>query len=233
MPRLEPDRFERIEKRLNSLENQVKSLNAAFHMLQDASICPILPDWKIREYAKKRGMITPFVDHLVSERNGKRVISYGVTSYGYDFRISPEDFRIFRHLPGQVIDPKNFDERFLEKSSLQEDESGKFFIVPGNSYALGVTIERIVIPSNVILIFIGKSTMARSGQICNTTPGEPAWEGNITLEFSNASPADARLYVDEGGCQGIFFQSQQCETTYADRKGKYQNQGSHVTLPKV
>lgn len=224
MPKLEDTEMQSLEKRVNDLEAKIGN---------PLIMGSLLPDWRIRALATKRGMITPFVEHQVKEQHGKKLLSYGLSSYGYDLRLSPSDFRVFKHLPGKVLDPKNFDSNFLEIATLEEDESGKYFILPGNSYGLGVTIEYLKIPPNVSCIFLGKSSYARSGLIANMTLGEPEWEGNLTLEFSNSSSADARIYAEEGVIQALFFQSEGCEVTYAKRSGKYQKQGSKVTVPKV
>jgi dCTP deaminase len=192
----------------------------------------------IIEQAEK-GMITPFEGNLVrkitSEDTGSEmpVLSYGLSSYGYDIRLSPKEFLIFRHIPGTVVNPKNFSLKNLEKVDLQKDEYGEFFIIPANSYGLGVSLEQIAMPSNVTAICLGKSTYARVGLIANITPLEASWKGNITLEFSNSSSTDCRIYASEGVCQLLFFEGEACQTTYQDRGGKYQNQSHCVTLPKV
>ena len=178
-------------------------------------------------------MITPFIPSLIRQFGGRSVISFGLSSYGYDLTLSPADFRIFRHRPGAVVDPKAFDPSSLERSELHEDASGKFFLIPGSSYGLGVARERLKMPSDVTGICLGKSTMARVGVIANMTPVEAGWEGNLTLEFSNASPADVRIYANEGICQVLFFKGDPCNTCYATRAGKYQGQGESVTLAKV
>ncbi len=185
----------------------------------------------IIEQAQK-GMIEPFETKLISHLEDRRVISYGLSSYGYDLRLAPNDFRIFRHIPGTVVNPKAFNPQNLESVSLQEDEYGTFFIIPANSYALGVSLERLKIPPNITVVCIGKSTMARCGIIANITPIEPSWEGFLTLEFSNSSSADCRIYANEGVLQLLFFEGDPCQTTYADRKGKYQGQPQSVTLAR-
>jgi dCTP deaminase len=179
------------------------------------------------------GMIDPFEDSLVRQIEDRRVISYGLSSYGYDLRLAPTDFRIFRHIPGTVVNPKRFNPDNLEPIPLQSDEDGAFFIIPANSYALGVSLERLRVPSNITVICIGKSTMARCGIIANITPAEASWEGYLTLEFSNASSADCRIYANEGVLQLLFLEGEPCQTTYADRFGKYQGQLQAVTLAKV
>ncbi|MCS6959430.1 MAG: dCTP deaminase [Pseudanabaenaceae cyanobacterium SKYGB_i_bin29] len=180
----------------------------------------------------KQGMIDPFEPSLVSEVEGRKVVSYGLSSYGYDVRLAPNDFRIFRHIPGTVVNPKNFNPQNLESVPLQRDEYGEFFIIPANSYGLGVSLERLCIPPNITVICIGKSTMARCGIIANITPVEASWHGFLTLEFSNSSSADCRIYANEGVIQLLFFEGEPCQTTYADRKGKYQNQPQAVTFAR-
>jgi len=180
------------------------------------------------------GMISPFEESLVRHVEDRRVISYGLSSYGYDLRLSPLDFRVFRHIPGTVVDPKRFNHKNLDQVDLHTDEDGStYFIIPANSYALGVSLERIKMCPNVTAICLGKSTLARCGIIANITPIEASWEGYITLEFSNASSADCRIYANEGVVQLLFFEGEACTTTYADRNGKYQNQQAQVTLAKV
>jgi dCTP deaminase len=181
----------------------------------------------------KQGMIEPFENSLVREVENRRVISYGLSSYGYDLRLAPTDFRVFRHIPGTVVNPKRFNPDNLEPVPLQTDEDGSFFIIPANSYALGVSLERLRIPPNITVICIGKSTMARCGIIANITPAEASWEGYLTLEFSNASSADCRIYANEGVLQLLFLEGEPCQTTYADRFGKYQGQQQFVTLARV
>jgi dCTP deaminase len=188
----------------------------------------------------RQGMITPFEEKSISKAmlGGDRLvatISWGLSSYGYDIRLSPHDFRIFRHIPGTVVDPKNFNPKNLEQAELHGDRNGSaYFIIPANSYGLGASLESIKMPPNVTAICLGKSTYARVGVIANITPLEASWQGeSITLEFSNASSADVRIYANEGVVQLLFFEGESCATTYADRGGKYQNQSHGVTLPKV
>ena len=179
------------------------------------------------------GMIAPFQPELVRRENDRPVISYGLSSYGYDLRLSPNDFKTFRHIPGTVIDPKRFSPHNLEPSRLHGDESGEYFILPGHTYGLGVALERIEIPDNVTVICIGKSTYARTGLIANMTPGEAGWRGHLTLEFSNSSNADCRIYANEGIVQLLFFEGDRCAVNYQTRNGKYQDQTEEVTLAKV
>ncbi|MGA0333857.1 MAG: dCTP deaminase [Kiritimatiellia bacterium] len=183
--------------------------------------------------AAREGMITPFEPTLVSQVEDRKVLSFGLSSYGYDIRLSPNDFRIFRHIPGTVIDPKAFNPANLESVPLHEDAHGKYFILPAHSYGLGVALEALKIPDSISVLCIGKSTYARVGCIANLTPAEAGWEGHLTLEFSNASHADCRIYAEEGIVQLLFFEGDPCETSYARRKGKYQHQTHEVTLPRV
>ena len=183
------------------------------------------------------GMISPFqsnlVRHLEPNNKQKPVLSYGCSSYGYDLRLSSKEFLIFRHVPGTVMNPKKFNPDNLEKTVLHHDDDGDFFILPAHSYGLGVALEKMKVPENITVICIGKSTYARLGIIVNTTPAEAGWEGHLTLEFSNSSGADCRIYANEGICQLLFFEGDPCSTTYKDRRVKYQNQPEKVTLAKI
>jgi dCTP deaminase len=179
-------------------------------------------------------MIAPFEPQLVRRlEDGMPILSYGPSSYGYDLRLSPREFLIFRHIPGTVVDPKAFNPRNLEATPLHRDEAGAYFILPARSYGLGVAVEELHLPADVTAICVGKSTYARCGIIANVTPAEAGWKGHLTLEFSNSSAADCRIYADEGVVQMLFFQGQPCGTSYRTRRGKYQNQKQRVTLPKV
>lgn len=183
----------------------------------------------IKEQAAQ-GMIEPFVPELVRQAGNppNKLISFGTSSYGYDIRLSPKEFQVFRHIPGQVMNPKQFDPANLEPVKLHYDRDGEFFILPAHSYGLGVAKERLRVPSNITVICLGKSTYARMGVIANMTPAEAGWDGHLTLEFSNSSGADCRIYADEGICQLLFFEGEPCETTYEDRQGKYQSQPEQV-----
>jgi dCTP deaminase len=182
----------------------------------------IKSDKWIRRQAQENQMIEPFCEKQVKAG----VISYGLSSYGYDLRVSDE-FKIFTNVNSAIIDPKNFDERSFV--TVQADS----VIVPPNSFALARSIEYFRIPRDVLTICVGKSTYARCGIIVNVTPFEPEWEGYVTLEISNTTPLPARVYANEGLCQILFFQSDEvCEVSYADRKGKYQGQHG-ITLPKL
>lgn len=189
-----------------------------------------------------QGMIFPFEPQLIrkvpmSESNAalhlRPVISYGLSSYGYDIRLSASDFRIFQHIPGTVIDPKQFNSDNLRPATLHMDESGDFFILPAHSYGLGVAMEQLSVPNNITVICIGKSTYARCGIIANLTPAEAAWRGHLTLEFSNSSSADCRIYANEGIVQLLFLEGEPCEVSYETRRGKYQDQPESVTLARV
>lgn len=178
-------------------------------------------------------LIQPLVPCLLRTRGPVPALSYGCSSFGYDLRLSCREFKVFRHVPGTVMDPKRFNPSNLEQIELNNGSDGSWFILPAHSYGLGVAFERIKMPPNVTAICVGKSTYARMGIIVNVTPAEAGWEGHLTLEFSNSSGADCRIYAMEGVCQLLFFEGEPCETTYEDRKGKYQGQNEQVTLPLV
>ena len=182
----------------------------------------IMSDKWIRQQAVENGMIEPFVES--QRRDG--VISYGVSSYGYDARVAPE-FKIFTNVDSAVVDPKNFvDESFVDRQT-------DVCIIPPNSFALARTVEYFRIPRDTLVICLGKSTYARCGIIVNVTPLEPEWEGHVTLEFSNTTPLPAKIYANEGACQFLFFQGNEpCEVSYKDRSGKYQGQRG-VTVPRL
>ncbi len=190
---------------------------------KDISMSP-QPDHWIRKMAQEEGMIEPFSDHLVREVNGKKIVSYGLSSYGYDLRVARE-FKVFTNLYNTVVDPKAFSEdAFVDVVADQ-------CIIPPNSFALARSVEYFRIPRSVITLCIGKSTYARCGIIVNVTPFEPEWEGYVTLEISNTTPLPAKIYANEGLAQVIFYQaSEVCEVSYADRKGKYMGQ-VEITLP--
>ena len=182
-------------------------------------------NWII-EQAEKNQLIKPFEKEQIREVDNKKVISYGVSSYGYDVRCANE-FKIFTNTFSSVVDPKNFDEKsFVD---LQDSEC----IIPPNSFALARTVEYFKIPRSILTLCLGKSTYARCGIIVNVTPLEPEWEGHVTLEFSNTTTLPAKIYANEGVAQMLFFESDQvCKTSYKDRGGKYQGQ-TGVTLPKT
>jgi dCTP deaminase len=184
----------------------------------------LLPDTKIRELAMdpKTRMIEPFQEKL----SGEGLISYGLSSYGYDARVATE-FKIFTNVESAVVDPKAF-----STSSFVERDTD-VCIIPPNSFALARTVEYFRIPRDMLVICLGKSTYARCGIIVNVTPLEPEWEGHVTLEFSNTTPLPAKIYANEGACQFLFVRGEGiCETSYADRGGKYQGQ-TGVTLPRI
>jgi len=179
------------------------------------SICP---DTWIAKMAKEHGLIEPFVEKQVSNINGRKVISFGTSSYGYDIRVSNK-FRIFTNVYGTVIDPKNFDPKGLV------EVTGDICLIPPNSFALALSLEWFRIPKNVLTICVGKSTYARCGIIVNVTPFEPGWQGKAVLEISNTTPLPAKIYAGEGLAQVLFFEADTpCNTSYADRRGKYQCQ---------
>ena len=182
----------------------------------------VRPDHWIRKMAKEHGMIEPFVDGQVRDN----AISYGLSAYGYDIRVSDE-FKVFTNVYNSVVDPKGFDDKsFVEI----KDE---YCMIPPNSFALARTVEYFRIPRSVITLCVGKSTYARCGIIVNVTPFEPEWEGFVTLEISNTTPLPAKIYANEGIAQVLFFESDDvCEVSYADKKGKYQKQVG-ITPPKV
>lgn len=182
------------------------------------------------EEKAREGMIKPFLPELIRRWDARKVISFGLSSYGYDLRLSDREFLVMKRQPGAIVDPKAFDRKGLEPAELQRDEKGEFYVLPGHSYGLGVALERLEIPGDTTCLFIGKSTYARCGIIANLTPGEAGWRGHLTLEISNASASDCRVYANEGIVQALFFKGDWCRTTYADREGKYQDQAEVVTL---
>ncbi len=182
----------------------------------------IMPDSWIREMARDQRMIEPFVERQTREG----VISYGLSSYGYDARVSDE-FKIFHNIDAAVVDPKDFSPKGFV------DRKVPVCIIPPNSFALARTVEYFRIPRDVLVICLGKSTYARCGIIVNVTPLEPEWEGHVTLEFSNTTTLPAKIYANEGAAQFIFLRADKpCDVSYADRKGKYMKQ-TGVTLPKL
>lgn len=182
----------------------------------------IMSDRWIRETAARTGMIEPFVE----KQTRQGVISYGLSSYGYDARVSDE-FLIFTNVDNDIVDPKAFSgTSFVKRKS-------DVCVIPPNSFVLASTVEYFRVPDDILVICVGKSTYARCGIIVNVTPLEPGWEGHVTLEFSNTTPLPAKIYANEGACQFLFLQGDQpCETSYADRAGKYMKQ-TGVTLPRL
>ena len=194
----------------------------ASQLLNQESHGGILPDSWIRHQATTEGMIEPFVERQVRQD----VISYGVSSYGYDARVADE-FKIFTNVDNAVVDPKNFG------STCFVDRQTDVCIIPPNSFVLARTVEYFRIPRDVLVICLGKSTYARCGIIVNVTPLEPEWEGHVTLEFSNTTPLPAKIYANEGACQFLFMKGAgNCDVSYKDRKGKYMSQHG-VTLPRL
>lgn len=198
--------------------------------------------WIIRN--AENGLIKPFVEHQVKEilvedsdretgHSKLKVLSYGTSSFGYDIRLSDKEFYIFRHIPGTVVNPKSFSKENLTKVDIQTDEFGEFFIIPAHSYGLGVALERLEVPNYITVICMGKSTYARCGIIVNVTPAEAEWRGNLTLEISNSSNADCRVYANEGIAQLLFLEGEPCKTSYKDRNGKYQGQHENVVVARL
>ena len=187
----------------------------------------IKSDKWIRRMADKEGLIEPFeAGQIRVDSAGDRIVSFGTSSYGYDVRCADE-FKIFTNINSAVVDPKAFDPNSFVDIKASE------CIIPPNSFALARTVEYFRIPRNVLTICLGKSTYARCGIIVNVTPLEPEWQGHVTLEFSNTTPLPAKIYAHEGVAQMLFFESDEvCDTSYADRGGKYQGQ-TGVTLPKT
>ena len=183
---------------------------------------PVMSDRWIRQMAQERGMIEPFVE--AQKREG--VISYGLSSYGYDARIADE-FKVFTNIDSAIVDPKDFSPTsFVDRKTAT-------CIIPPNSFALGHTVEYFRIPRDILVVCLGKSTYARCGIIVNVTPLEPEWEGQVTIEISNTTPLPAKIYANEGIAQVLFFQSDEpCAVSYKDKKGKYQAQRG-VTLPRL
>ena len=203
---------------LARLRSEIRLIQVLFEVLPMA----VMSDRWIRKMAQEQEMIKPFAENQVREG----VISYGLSSYGYDLRVADE-FKIFTNVNSNIVDPKHFDERsFVEFR-------GAVCIIPPNSFALARSVEYFKIPRNILTICVGKSTYARCGIIVNVTPLEPEWEGFVTLEISNTAPLPARVYSNEGLCQIVFFNSDQvCEISYKDKKGKYQSQKG-IVLPKI
>ena len=185
----------------------------------------IKSDKWIRRMAAQ-GMIEPFEPNQVRSVDGRKIVSYGTSSYGYDIRCANE-FKVFTNINSTIVDPKNFD------TASFVDVVSDVCIIPPNSFALARTVEYFRIPRNVLTVCLGKSTYARCGIIVNVTPFEPEWEGYVTLEFSNTTPLPAKIYANEGCAQVLFFEADEdCETSYKDRHGKYQGQVG-VTLPRA
>lgn len=201
----------------------------------------ILSDTEITALATESGMITPFIPSLVrTRRDNRRVLSYGLSSYGYDLRLSSREFFVFQPLREgaadnhAVVDPKAFNPAHLIHAPLHNTPEGdSYFVLPAHSYGLGVATEHLALPADITAIFIGKSTYARSGLLVNTTPGEAGWAGHLTLEFSNSSDSPCRIYTDEGIVQALFFRGAPCATCYETRAGKYQDQPERVVTARI
>ena len=194
----------------------------------------IKSDTWILRMCRDQGLIEPFEEKLIRSIEKRRIISCGLSSYGYDCRLARDEFKVFSPVTGTEIDPKNFDPNSLLDVPLRRTEDGsEYWLLPPHSYALGVTIERFNIPRKVTALAIGKSTLARCGIIANTTPLEASWCGRLVVELYNAANLPVRLYAEEGFIQILFFESDEdCETSYNDRGGKYQNQKG-LTLARV
>ena len=189
----------------------------------------VLSDLEIKERSLNNEMIKPFVEKLVRKTENEKVLSYGLSSYGYDVRVSNE-FKVFTNINNSIIDPKNFsNDNFVTKVIPDND----CLILPPNSFALANTIESFKIPRDIIVICVGKSTYARCGVVVNVTPIEPEFEGQVVLEFSNTTTLPVKIYANEGACQFVFFKADKiCKTSYSDRNGKYQGQKG-ITFAKI
>lgn len=192
----------------------------------------VLSDKEILKFAKE-GMISPFEDCLINKDNDVPILSYGLSSYGYDIRLSPSQCLLFGGVQHGMCDAKNFDPDILKETELHEDDRGKYFIIPPFGYCLGVAVERLALPRDVTVVAVGKSTYARAGIMANITPAEAGWEGHLTLEISNCTPLFNKIYANEGICQLLFYQGDPCGVSYQERKGKYQNQPLEVILAKA
>ena len=185
-----------------------------------------MSDKWIKDQSIHNNMISPFTSEQVRQTDSEKIISYGVSSYGYDARVSSE-FKIFTNINTTIVDPKDFDNNsFVHRET-------EVCIIPPNSFALARTVEYFKIPQDVLVICVGKSTYARCGIIVNVTPLEPGWEGHVTLEFSNTTPLPAKIYAGQGACQFLFLKgNEKCSVSYSDRNGKYMKQKG-VTLPRT
>jgi dCTP deaminase len=230
------------EEEMDSLFNSMdKTFNSNFETLMcwdELKLTGLMSD---KEILKCSGMITPFVDHIVREVDGRKVLSYGLGSYGYDVRLSSAEFFIYKDFSNlssdelTEIDPKNFDKnKCLVKQEIQVDKHGNmFFVMPPHSYGMAVVEECLDMPADVTAIGFCKSSYTRACINTHITPIEAGWRGHLTVAMSNMSPLPARIYAEEGLAQILFFRSSGCRTTYEDRKGKYQDQGKAVTTAKV
>lgn len=195
----------------------------------------IKSDVWLRRMADEQGMITPFLAELVREADGRRIISAGCSSYGYDMRLADDGFRIFSSVHAKEIDPKHFDEQYslIEPQAHESADGSTYYLLPPHHYGLGVTVETFKMPRNVTGIALGKSTYARAGLLVNTTPLEAGWTGRLVVEIANLANLPLRVYVNEGIGQILFFESDEdCAVSYEDRGGKYQGQ-TGLTFAKV
>ncbi|HRH47005.1 MAG TPA: dCTP deaminase, partial [Pyrinomonadaceae bacterium] len=194
----------------------------------------IKSDLWLRQMAEEQQMISPFLPELVREVEGRKIISAGCSSYGYDMRLADDGFRVFTPVHRYEIDPKRFDEGSLSEPPLRESDDGaRYYLLPPHAYGLGVTIETFKMPRNVTGVALGKSTYARAGLLVNTTPLEAGWTGRLVVEIANLANLPLRVYVNEGIGQILFFESNEdCAVSYEDRGGKYQGQ-SGLTFAKV
>jgi len=194
----------------------------------------IKSDTWIKRMSREQKLIDPFHERLLREVEDRRIISCGLSSYGYDCRLARDEFKVFSPVTGTEIDPKNFDpDSLLDVPIRRAPDGSEYWLLPPHSYALGVTIERFTMPRRVTALAIGKSTYARCGLIANTTPLEANWCGRLVVELYNAANLPVRLYAEEGFIQILFFESDEdCETSYSDRGGKYQDQKG-LTLAKL
>ena len=181
----------------------------------------------------KQGMIPPFVSHLIRKFNGVPSVSFGASSFGFDVRLSPVEFRIFQHIPGHVINPLAFNPDNLKPTQLQKNEYGEYFILPAHSYGLATTIERFQMPANVTGLVLNKSTYVRCGIVLPATVLEAGWCGHITLEIANQSAEDVMLFVNQGIAQVLFFEGESCQTDYEARAGKYQDQPEAIVMARA
>jgi len=193
----------------------------------------LLADWQIETLARTKNMIEPFTDELINKEDGRKILSYGTGSYGYDIRLSPEQCLLFGGTQRGDCDPKDFDPDILKPLALQEDDKGKYFLIPPYGYCLGFALEKLILPINVTVVAVGKSTYARSGIMVNITPAEAGWRGYLTLEISNCTGLFNRIYANEGITQLLFHKGEPCGTNYCERRGKYQDQPAQVVLPIV
>lgn len=192
----------------------------------------LLNDIEIEKLVNEHGLIENFSRDLVEEIDGRKIISYGLNSCAYDLRLG-EDIKIFKeHTYPQIIDPKAFDPAELYSPELMvEDNGDRYVTIPPRTYALGVVVEKLNVPRNISILFITKSTYAKAGLMINTSGGQPGWKGYLTVELFNATSSAMAVYVGEGITQALFSDIKECAISYADRKGKYQNQLNKVTLP--